>query len=101
MHASKVNDLSKSIFNFGHAMLRLEHNYQSVAPILESIMATRAGGSCPQELCNISCGRMDGLITPAQSVWDVAAGGLILLEVGGQLSDFEGNPIVINQRSRA
>ena len=51
---------------------------------------TRLLGSAAAEICYIACGRFEARIEAYLGPWDVAAAGLILLQAGGQLSDFEG-----------
>ena len=51
---------------------------------------TRLLGSAAAELCYVACGRFDARIEGYLGPWDVAAGGLILMQAGGRLSDFSG-----------
>ena len=51
---------------------------------------TRLLGSAAAELCYVACGRFDARIEGHLGPWDVAAGGLILMQAGGRLSDFSG-----------
>ena len=51
---------------------------------------TRLLGSAAAELCYVACGRFDARIEGHLGPWDVAAGGLILMQAGGRLSDFAG-----------
>jgi myo-inositol-1(or 4)-monophosphatase len=38
----------------------------------------------------VACGRFDGYWEIDQSPWDIAAGGLIVEEAGGRMSNFRG-----------
>lgn len=51
---------------------------------------TRLPGSAAAELCYVASGRFDARIEAFLGPWDVAAGGLILMEAGGKLTDFSG-----------
>ena len=51
---------------------------------------TRLLGSAAAELCYVACGRFDARIEGYLGPWDVAAGGLILMQAGGKLTDFAG-----------
>lgn len=51
---------------------------------------TRLMGSAAAELCYVACGRFDARVEAYLGPWDVAAGGLILMQAGGKLTDFEG-----------
>lgn len=51
---------------------------------------TRLLGSAAAELCYVAAGRFDARIEAYLGPWDVAAGGLILRQAGGKVTDFEG-----------
>ncbi|MBI3651890.1 MAG: inositol monophosphatase [Acidobacteria bacterium] len=52
--------------------------------------ALRRDGAAAIDLCYVACGRFDGFWELNLSAWDTAAGGLIVKEAGGQVSDFSG-----------
>jgi myo-inositol-1(or 4)-monophosphatase len=56
----------------------------------------RRGGSAALDLCYLACGRLDGFWELKLRPWDTAAGGLIVGEAGGKLTDFCGNPFSIH-----
>jgi myo-inositol-1(or 4)-monophosphatase len=65
-----------------HALLRRFH---------DCLMATRGIrrlGSAALDLCFVACGRFDGFWEENLKPWDTAAGMLIAVEAGGQVSDF-------------
>jgi myo-inositol-1(or 4)-monophosphatase len=90
---STTSDLSQAIFNFGHRYLRSDEYLPHSALHLRAVRSIRGGGSCAQELCQIACGRIDGLITAHQASWDFFAGKVILEEAGGKLYQLNGQPI--------
>jgi myo-inositol-1(or 4)-monophosphatase len=47
-------------------------------------------GAAAAELCYVACGRFEARIEAYLGPWDVAAGGLILMQAGGKLTDFSG-----------
>lgn len=51
---------------------------------------TRLLGSAAAEICYIACARFDARIEAYLGPWDVAAAGLILMQAGGKLTDFDG-----------
>lgn len=51
---------------------------------------TRLMGAAAAELCYVACGRFEARIEAYLGPWDVAAGGLILMQAGGKLTDFSG-----------
>lgn len=50
----------------------------------------RVLGSAAVELCYVACGRFDLRVEAFLGPWDVAAGGLIVEEAGGRITDFSG-----------
>jgi myo-inositol-1(or 4)-monophosphatase len=60
--------------------------------------AVRRDGAAAIDLCYVAAGRFDGFWERSLKPWDVAAGGLILAEAGGQLSDFQGGVYAIRAR---
>jgi myo-inositol-1(or 4)-monophosphatase len=55
-------------------------------------LGIRDRGAGALDLCYVACGRFDGYWEIDQSPWDIAAGGLIVAEAGGRMSDFRGGP---------
>jgi myo-inositol-1(or 4)-monophosphatase len=60
-----------------------------------SSLGVRDRGVGALDLCYVACGRFDGYWEIDQSPWDIAAGGLIVEEAGGRMSDFRGGPFDI------
>ena len=58
----------------------------SVAPKVSSI---NKSGSAALDLCYVAAGRFDAYWANSLSIWDVAAGSLIVLEAGGYVSDLQ------------
>jgi len=69
---------------------------------LENYMATlqqftlksggiRRPGSAALEMAYVAAGRLDGFWHPYLQTWDCAAGGLLVREAGGLISDFNGD----------
>jgi myo-inositol-1(or 4)-monophosphatase len=52
--------------------------------------ALRRDGAAALDLCYVGCGRFDGFWELNLSPWDMVAGGLIVSEAGGRVSDFSG-----------
>jgi myo-inositol-1(or 4)-monophosphatase len=65
---------------------------------LTRVQAIRQTGSAALNLCYVAAGRIDGYWERGIAPWDVAAGAAILLEAGGTLTDFEGNPFDSDDR---
>jgi myo-inositol-1(or 4)-monophosphatase len=58
-------------------------------------LGVRDRGAGALDLCYVACGRFEGYWEIDQSPWDIAAGGLIVEEAGGRMSDFRGGPFDI------
>jgi len=56
-----------------------------------NVGGTRLMGAAATELCYIACGRAEVRIEAFLGPWDVAAGGFILQQAGGKLTDFQGD----------
>jgi myo-inositol-1(or 4)-monophosphatase len=52
--------------------------------------AARRLGSTVLDLAYVAAGRLDGFCGYSLKPWDVAAGGLLVLEAGGLVGDFSG-----------
>jgi myo-inositol-1(or 4)-monophosphatase len=68
-------------------------NLDHFGAFLKSARALRRDGSAALDLCYVACGRLDGYWELKLAPWDVAAGGLIVREAGGRVSDFAGEPL--------
>jgi myo-inositol-1(or 4)-monophosphatase len=55
-------------------------------------------GSTALDLCYVAAGRLDGYYERAIWAWDIAAGGLILEEAGGKVTDYRGG--ILNLEGR-
>lgn len=49
-------------------------------------------GSAALELAYLAAGRLESLVIPGANTWDIAAGILLTLEAGGQVTDAQGHP---------
>ena len=57
---------------------------------MEQDAIIRMGGSAALDLAYVATGRLDGMWMQGLSLWDMAAGALMVLEAGGLVGDFEG-----------
>jgi myo-inositol-1(or 4)-monophosphatase len=55
-------------------------------------------GSTALDLCYVACGRLDGYYERGIWAWDLAAGGLILEEAGGKVTDYRGGQLNLEGR---
>ena len=59
----------------------------------------RSTGSAEYNLCMVARGRAGGYYEMKLGLWDFAAGGLILEEAGGKITDFDGRPLTYREGS--
>lgn len=73
--------------------LRAENNNRAEwSAMVERCQGVARMGSAALDLCYVACGRFDLYWEYGPTAIDRAAGVLMLLEAGGQLTDVEGNP---------
>jgi myo-inositol-1(or 4)-monophosphatase len=69
-----------------------ETNLPEYAALSVRAQAVRRFGSAVLDLCYVACGRLDGYWELALGPWDMAAGGLLVQEAGGQVTNVRGGP---------
>lgn len=69
------------------------HRY---ANCLRAAQGIRRLGSAALDLCYVACGRFEGFWEQNLKPWDTAAGSLIALEAGAQVTDFSNQRFCIN-----
>ena len=95
IHVSPCGELANSLGITGFACLRaglpknnLPH-FCRLAPLIRDI---RRYGSAAYDLCSVAAGTADFFWEMELQPYDVAAGGIILTEAGGTITDFSGGP---------
>ena len=68
----------------------LEPYHEALKTLMLSSRGMRRLGSAAVDLVYVAVGRFGGYFEYGLSAWDVAAGALILMEAGGEVSDFKG-----------
>ncbi|MEP6470577.1 MAG: inositol monophosphatase family protein [Acidobacteriota bacterium] len=58
--------------------------------LFQHARAIRRAGSAALDLANVAAGVFDGFFEFRLSIWDIAAGALLIEEAGGRVSDFDG-----------
>ena len=59
----------------------------------------RQFGSASWEICQVASGKLDGFFLPHVSPWDVAGGALLVKEAGGKVTNFQGKPWTLEDKS--
>jgi myo-inositol-1(or 4)-monophosphatase len=65
--------------------------------VTEHTAGVRRPGAAALDLAYVAAGRLDGFWEIGLSSWDMAAGSLLILEAGGLVSDFDGEPDYLAQ----
>lgn len=93
IHVSKVATLLRSLTVTGFSY-RIHEEYRDVLATFERVLRSAQGmrrlGSAAIDLGWVACGRFEAFWEEGLAPWDVAAGGLILQEAGGKVTDFAG-----------
>ncbi|WP_280744454.1 MULTISPECIES: inositol monophosphatase family protein [unclassified Parabacteroides] len=98
LNGEEITVSSVSTINDAFIALGFPYSFDEYRPLavdlVEQLYGTAGGlrllGSAAAELCYVACGRFEARIEAYLGPWDVAAGGLILQQAGGKLSDFQG-----------
>jgi myo-inositol-1(or 4)-monophosphatase len=92
IHVSRAEQLGKSMLcsGFPYARDQIPDALSYWRPLILVAQALRRDGAAAIDLCYVAAGRFDGFWERALQPWDVAAGGLIVAEAGGRLTDYRG-----------
>lgn len=70
-----------------------EENFGRFKRVFEKSQDIRRTGSAALDLANVACGRTGGFFETLLSPWDFAAGMLLVMEAGGQVTNYAGEPL--------
>jgi myo-inositol-1(or 4)-monophosphatase len=91
-------DVSLLVTGFPYdARTNPDNNLREYAAFALRARAVRRLGSALLDLAYVASGRLDGFWELGLSPWDVAAGGILVEEAGGRLTDLRGAPVDINR----
>jgi myo-inositol-1(or 4)-monophosphatase len=91
---SNRNKLSDSILATGFPYIKeieKDSNIPEFSALLMKSRGVRRLGSAALDLCYVACGRLDGYWEKSLKIWDISAGGLIVSEAGGKVTNFFGD----------
>lgn len=93
VRVSATDDVSDAIVATGFPYDRTELSDNNLANLNRFILSARGirrAGSAALDLVYVACGRLDGFWELGLKAWDVSAGGLIVREAGGLVTNFSG-----------
>lgn len=77
---------------------RIDH--QLLLPLVKDVRGTRSYGSAAMEMVYVATGRIDAYITPRLAPWDIAAGIIMIKELGGKATNLRGEEVdILKQNS--
>jgi myo-inositol-1(or 4)-monophosphatase len=95
LHVSEIAQLAQALPVTGFpydSWTHPENNVARVGHFLVRTQGIRRTGSAALDLCYVAGGRFDFYWERGAKPWDVQTGILCVLEAGGQISDFQGQP---------
>lgn len=90
---SSANSLISSLLSTGFPYERAsgaENNVAELGRLINRIQGVRRSGSLALDLAYVAAGRLDGHWELSVKPWDTAAGGLLVKEAGGRMSNVRG-----------
>lgn len=100
IRVSNIRDIGNSF-----VILELPYNHREYKPTAEHLLhelygkasGIRMNGSAVMSLCYVAAGRFEGWAEAYIGRWDFSAGALIVMQAGGQVTDFTGSKNFIDQ----
>ena len=95
LRVSRRTKLAGSLISTGFPFREGDHIDAYLAMFREICLKTagiRRPGAAALDLAYVASGRVDGFWEMGLSIWDIAAGALLVQEAGGLISDHQGNP---------
>jgi len=103
IHVSPVKSLREALIGCGFYYDRGEMMRRTLNAIEEffgrEIHGIRRFGGAALDLCHVATGQFGGFFEYQLAPWDFAAGGLIVAEAGGRVTDARGEPLSLQTTS--
>jgi myo-inositol-1(or 4)-monophosphatase len=102
IRVSKTINMKDALLGTGFPYKEFVHFDKYLAVFKEMTQKSagvRRPGAAALDLAYVACGRFDGFWEMGLNPWDVAAGGLLVLEAGGLVADFRGEGDWLNAGS--
>ncbi|CAN1212268.1 inositol monophosphatase family protein [Tumidithrix helvetica PCC 7403] len=98
IHVSSTTELSHSLLVTGFAYDRTrtdDNNYAEFCHFTHLTHGVRRGGAAALDLAYVASGRLDGYWERGLSVWDLAAGVVLVREAGGKVTAYDGSEPIL------
>lgn len=86
----KKNSLKQAILSFNAGWMMKDRRLER---LVDASRGIRSYGVASLEMAYVACGRLDGYISFNLAPWDVAGGYALLQEVGGKVTNYEGDQL--------
>lgn len=97
IHVSRAETMEECLFAFGTSPYEKEkfgaESFRKVYKVFMVAQDVRRSGSAAIDLAETAAGRIDGFFERKLSIWDYAAGRLLVSEAGGKATDYEGKEL--------
>jgi len=93
IQVSSNGSLAKSIVAYDNQFYLTKNSLANFIKLQESVFTTRILGVAARDACFVAEGVLDARIWNSTKLCDIAAGGLIVAEAGGRVTDFSGRPV--------
>lgn len=96
IQVSKRSEMEDALLVLGNPKLSARENkdtFRLLDTLLQSKATLRHLGATALDLAQIAAGRLDGCWYYTIQPWDIAAGALLVQEAGGEVTNFDGEPI--------
>lgn len=93
LRVTQAKNLQRSTIALGAPHPEYVHKdrwYEHLSKMVKSVGNVRISGSAALDLAYVAAGRIDGFFQPSLSIWDIAAGSLLVREAKGLASDCQG-----------
>jgi myo-inositol-1(or 4)-monophosphatase len=90
---SPIKNLNESLLATGFPYYhsdKMDAYMEIIKTFLDKTHGIRRLGSAATDLAYVACGRLEGFFEYNLNPWDVAAGGFIVQQAGGTVTDFKG-----------
>ena len=103
IHVSLAKNMEEALFAVGTSPYEKEkfarENFQRIYRVFMDAQDIRRSGSAAIDMAEVAAGRIDGFFEPKLSIWDYAAGRLLVAEAGGKATDFAGEELSCKMKS--
>lgn len=96
IQVSQTSELERSLLVTGFAYDRrqtTDTNYAEFCHLTHLTQGVRRDGAAALDLAYVACGRLDGYWERGLSIWDIAAGIVLVEEAGGKVTAYDRSPV--------